>query len=376
MFAKTSRVMLIAPHPDDEALACSVLLQHAVHAGSAVRVVYATDGEDNPWPQRVVLRKWRLDATDRKRWAKLRRAEALAALRVLGVNGSSARFLALPDQKLTTLLICDCRSIVQRLAGIIIDWAPTDLFVPSISDTHPDHSALAVMLRLTLSEFFSDDDRMFVWSYAVHGRSPVFFDRAQTVRQSAIEVAAKLRAIRCHKTQLRLSKKRFLGYAARPERFLKLAAREQASSDGPIASTLRQQHSLYIRLQFSPKAIPTTKSALLIVGCSSHGTLRCASLQLPAYSSQVEMFDYATRRRFHVGRYCGDGFVGELTIPIDIFSPVHALFIKLTRHSWFFDEAGWLEIPGEGSQLITAQRRQCSTSPPCSEYSPSRRRTN
>src|SRR5215469_15441345 len=100
-----SRLMLIAPHPDDEALACSIILQQAVRAGAAIRVVYVTDGDNNPWPQRVLERKWRLNAADRKRWGKLRRAEALAALHVLGVNALAARFLALPDQKLTTILI-------------------------------------------------------------------------------------------------------------------------------------------------------------------------------------------------------------------------------------------------------------------------------
>ena len=57
--------MLIAAHPDDESLACSIVLQHAVRNGAAIRVVYATDGENNPWPQRVIERKWRLDKADR-----------------------------------------------------------------------------------------------------------------------------------------------------------------------------------------------------------------------------------------------------------------------------------------------------------------------
>src|SRR2546428_11813660 len=122
VFTSASRLMLIAPHPDDEALACSVILQHAVHAGAAVRVIYATDGDDNPWPQRMLERKWRLNAADRKRWGKLRRTEGLAALRVLCVGTSEARFLALPDQGLTDLLIHDCRSTLDRLAKIISDW--------------------------------------------------------------------------------------------------------------------------------------------------------------------------------------------------------------------------------------------------------------
>jgi hypothetical protein len=57
------------------------------------------------------------------------------------------------------------------------------------------------------------------------------------------------------------------------------------------------------------------------------------------------MFDCVTEERLAVASYHGNAFAGELAIPMDIFSPVHALFVKLERRSWFFDEAGWLEIP-------------------------------
>src|SRR5207302_4278330 len=112
-FTSKSRLMLVAPHPDDEALACSVILQRAVRAGAAVHVLYATDGEDNPWPQRVVERRWRFKAADRKRWGKLRRVEALVALGTLGVLPADARFLGLPDQGLTDLRITYCGSALE-----------------------------------------------------------------------------------------------------------------------------------------------------------------------------------------------------------------------------------------------------------------------
>lgn len=41
LFTSESRLMLITPHPDDEALACGIVLQRAVGAGAAVRIVYA-----------------------------------------------------------------------------------------------------------------------------------------------------------------------------------------------------------------------------------------------------------------------------------------------------------------------------------------------
>src|SRR5438105_15668715 len=106
-----SRLMLIAPHPDDEALACSIILQQAVRAGATIRVVYATDGDDNPWPQRVLERKWRLNAADRKRWGKLRRAEALEALRLLRGSADDARFLALRGPRPTRLLLLEWSAI-------------------------------------------------------------------------------------------------------------------------------------------------------------------------------------------------------------------------------------------------------------------------
>jgi LmbE family N-acetylglucosaminyl deacetylase len=47
-FDSSSRLILFAPHPDDEALACSVILQQAIRAGAAIRIVYVTDGMTIP----------------------------------------------------------------------------------------------------------------------------------------------------------------------------------------------------------------------------------------------------------------------------------------------------------------------------------------
>jgi LmbE family N-acetylglucosaminyl deacetylase len=345
--------MMIAPHPDDESLACSVLLQQAVRAGSAIRVVYATDGDDNAWPQRVLERKWHLNASDRRRWGRLRRTEALAALRVLGVNASAARFLGLPDQKLTALLMCDRRRALERLVTIIADWAPTDLLVPSISDTHPDHSALAVMTRLALSEsVWGVAGRVSVWGYTVHGRSPAFFVHAQTVRQSEIETITKLQAIRCHKTQLKLSRKRFLAYAARPERLVKIGRDDKTIPDGSIVSVSRLPHSLCMEVCLSPKAMRKSQPMLFVLGSDEVGSVRCATIRVPARSSRAELLDSVTLNRIGVARYHGNAFSGNLRIPLSIFSPAHAIFVKLERRSWFFDEAGWLQVPPARSAQI------------------------
>src|SRR5438094_488409 len=74
------RVLILAPHPDDESLAAGGLIQRAVAAGAATRIVFATDGDDNPWPQRFIERRLNISTADRLRWGRRRRGEALAAV--------------------------------------------------------------------------------------------------------------------------------------------------------------------------------------------------------------------------------------------------------------------------------------------------------
>ena len=333
--------MLFAAHPDDESLACGVILQRAVGAGAEIRVVYATDGENNPWPQRALERKWRLNQMDRERWGKLRRAEAIAALAVLGVDQSAAIFLGWPDQKLSEVLMFESRGALEQLAALVADWAPTHLLVPSISDTHPDHNALGVMTRLISGDYFSGGAKRSMWSYVVHGRSGAFFDHAETIEPSALETAAKLRAISCHQTQLKLSRKRFFEHAERPECF----GREMIAADGAIASISRDRQCLWIKVERSAKLIQTQRARLFVVGSDESGGMRCVGTHVPCSASRIALVDLATNEPVAMAEYDGGIFSGTLSIPLDEFSPNGALFVKLERRGWFFDEAGWVEVP-------------------------------
>jgi LmbE family N-acetylglucosaminyl deacetylase len=214
-FDSSTRLMLFAPHPDDESLGAGILLQHAVAAGAAISVIYLTDGENNPWPQRCLSRRWRLNATDRQRWAKLRRREAIAALQVLGVTPQSARFLGCPDQGLGLLFSADPATTLARLRHLILEWSPTDVVGTDPGDGHRDHSTLGRILRTLFSS--PGHSEMRLWSYLVHGRAPNFLGEAAVVSQTDAQREVKRRAIECHQTQLMLSRRRFLAYAARPE---------------------------------------------------------------------------------------------------------------------------------------------------------------
>jgi hypothetical protein len=97
--------------------------------------------------------------------------------------------------------------------------------------------------------------------------------------------------------------------------------------------------------------------ALFVLGRSEAGALRCATMRVPARSSSVEMLDSASLDDLSEAQYCGNAFAGQLTIPVSIFSSASAIFVKLERRSWFFDEAGWLEtLPAESRPIAEPQR--------------------
>jgi LmbE family N-acetylglucosaminyl deacetylase len=216
-FDSGCRLLLFAPHPDDESLGAGILLQHAVQAGAAVCVVYLTDGENNPWPQRCLSRRWRLNATDRQRWAKLRRREAVAALQVLGVSPQAARFLGWPDQGLAALFDAKSSNVVAQLRHLVLEWSPTDVVGSDPADRHQDHRALGRILTTLFSTPARALSGTRRWSYMIHGRNPSFLREALAVPQTGEQGEVKRRAIGCHQTQLMLSRRRFLAYAARPE---------------------------------------------------------------------------------------------------------------------------------------------------------------
>src|ERR1700735_885870 len=104
-FSRSDKVLVVAPHPDDESLATGGLLQRIFAKKIPVRILFVTSGENNPWAHRYWERRWRIGADDRARWGRRRRAGALTAIGTLGGQPDCATFLNLPDLGTTDLLM-------------------------------------------------------------------------------------------------------------------------------------------------------------------------------------------------------------------------------------------------------------------------------
>lgn len=272
------RLLVFAPHPDDETLATGALIQSALAAGAALRVVLATDGDNNPWPQRWLERRWHIGAAERARWGERRRREATAALAVLGVGVQAVRFLGWPDQGLTDDLMRDDQA-VATLADEIAAFAPTHVALPALGDRHPDHSALHVMLDLALLRARAACVRL---DYVVHGEKAP--ENARAVLAGVADQQRKQQAMLEHRSQIALSRRRLLALAARPERFGILDSRSALALpfDEPLkiriphraAWALHRPHELLLllttasgtlRFRFALPRFPTRRAAPAIL---------------------------------------------------------------------------------------------------------------
>lgn len=125
------RLIVIAPHPDDEAIAAWALIRKVSRQGGRVDIVVVSDGGASH-PQSV---KW-----PRARLVHERRRETRRVMRHLGVGASALHFLALQDGSLDD----QPARLRRQLSRIILgSRAPALILSPAHDDDHPDHRAVA-----------------------------------------------------------------------------------------------------------------------------------------------------------------------------------------------------------------------------------------
>ncbi len=329
---------MLAVHPDDESLSAGGLIQHVLARGAAVRVVFLTDGDNNPWPQRYIERRWRIGATDRVRWGKRRESEAKAALARFGVQRDAISFWHYPDQGITGLLLGGGTELIEKLFNEINQWRPTVIVAPSRHDLHPDHSALAVLLQFALSRDGLDEIRPFhLLEYLVHSRGEDQPGEFLEIALSPDQVDRKRKAILCHETQMALSRGRFLAFAQPTEVFTVSTSSTTADDSPRFASAKFADRSL--RLEIG--RLPST-GTIFITSETPDGSLR--------WSVGISSGSYAAVHDMVSGKDKGDArlvrgqVADEIHLPAEFFRSAKKLFIKVDSSRGFFDRAGWFLV--------------------------------
>jgi len=339
-FKSSDRLFFVAPHPDDESLAMGGLLQRASQVGAAVRVLFATNGDNNPWPQRWAEKRWQIGQRERRRWGALRRREARQALKKLGFQGQ-ARFLNLPDQGITTKLLTAEAETLDRLCCELQEWQPTHLIIPSSYDLHPDHNALFVLFQIALDRIGRTDVTQ--WHFLVHCRRPDLVPLRAGLQLSDAERLTKRQAILCHTTQMVLSRNRFLAYARPLENFYERAPVTALLPHHRVGEAFLYAGALNLSLKL-PSNLRKAGTLLIAAESQGEGSLRWR-LPLPSTSRKVRLREADTGQLLRYATVRITGRTARVKIPMAAIAPLTRLFVKLDNRKIFLDESGWREVP-------------------------------
>ena len=260
------RVLVLAPHPDDETLCCAGFVQAALGRGAGVSVVWFTSGDGFTWDALLLERRLVATPGGMIELGKRRMREARTASGVLGIAASQRYFLGYPDGGLNALLEhrdTVFRSRYTRLERVpypgvvspnaahtganlerdletVLDLVrPTLVLAPSLQDAHPDHHAVAEF-ALRVLERRGEDSRLRFW--IVHGGLEWPLPKGwhtdlplappprgasvpwQKVSLNPTQVATKVRATRAYSSQV-LALGRFLASFSRTNELLSSQAR-------------------------------------------------------------------------------------------------------------------------------------------------------
>lgn len=124
-------VAIVAPHMDDEALACGGLIAKLPNKGR-IHIIYATDGMKSPAP---IIRGRDEISPD---LGKVRMNESRQAMKRLGVPEQNLHFLCLPEAQLRENL-----TVLQKVLGEKLkQLTPQHILIPFRYDRHLDHLAV------------------------------------------------------------------------------------------------------------------------------------------------------------------------------------------------------------------------------------------
>ncbi len=197
-FTADDRLLIMAPHPDDEALGTGGMLQAALAAKARVKVVYFTHGDDNEAASLFYLKKPLLLKKDILKIGAVREAEARIAMSSLGVLPEDLVFLGYPDSGLMVIWrkhwgparpfrsfltkidrvpykdsyapdsLFKGENIQRDLREILEAYRPTQVFVTAPFDLHADHQSAYLFLNLALLDLKNKISEPKLYFYLIH----------------------------------------------------------------------------------------------------------------------------------------------------------------------------------------------------------------
>jgi LmbE family N-acetylglucosaminyl deacetylase len=182
------RVLIIAPHADDEVLGCGGLIEKACRHNNSIRVILGAVGDTHFWH------------ANKKITASTRLQEFKDAINHLGCND----FIVLYKDKEALLDTVPKQELVTKIDNQIKNFEPTMVFIPYPS-FHQDHQILFEACMAGLRPKPNKNYKLIamfeypyiVWQYPkITEAGELYLDISQTIDK-------KIEALQKHKSQLR-----------------------------------------------------------------------------------------------------------------------------------------------------------------------------
>ena len=142
------KILVLSPHPDDEAIGCGGTLRKHVVEGDRVDVIFLTSGEMGG------------HGMPPKETKRVREQEAKDAAAILGYN--SFEFWEIPNGKLRVT-----ERNIQRLQTKLKKCKPDFIYVTHSKEMHPEHRSAAGIVRKALSKGLTLKVKPTVYMYEV-----------------------------------------------------------------------------------------------------------------------------------------------------------------------------------------------------------------
>lgn len=186
------RILVLSPHPDDEALGCGGTIRGHAVTGDEIRVIFLTSGENGGHG---------VGPADTRR---IRECEAEAAAQVLGVRDLD--FWRQPDGGLRA-----SPALIERLVMTIEDFRPSVMYAPHEGEQNRDHRAAARLVRSAIARVSASGSVPTVRQFEIW--TPL--QRLDLIKDISPYVEAKLAAVRAYRSQCDLIRfdEAFLGLA-------------------------------------------------------------------------------------------------------------------------------------------------------------------
>jgi len=223
------RVIVFSPHPDDDVISMGGTLERLIEQGHDVYVAYQTSGynavtdqdalkflEVQQWsnPDKKTEKLIELLKNKSKKAentkeinqlkAFIRRSEALAAVRSLGLNDNKVYFLDLPFYDTAVLKRSLSDKDVQIMQDLITRIKPHQIFAAGdLADPHGTHRLSFELLKKVLKNIENEDyyNDIRVWLYRGAWDDYDIFDIDMSVPMSPYQLEKKRQAIFYHQTQ-------------------------------------------------------------------------------------------------------------------------------------------------------------------------------